>query len=186
MNIGINKTRVALLEVLKEMGADIKLSNVINEYEPCADISIRASKLKGITLNPKLVPNLIDELPVLFIAASLAEGQTIIRGAEELREKESDRLEAMSNSLKLLGVKFKIYDDGIDIQGLNQEVNISNSGMPFEASRINSFGDHRIAMTSAIACTRANEKSYIEDTKNVTTSFPNFLEICEEVGLDIK
>ncbi len=74
----------------------------------------------------------------------------------------------------------------IDIQGLNQEVNISNSGMPFEASRINSFGDHRIAMTSAIACTRASEKSYIEDTKNVTTSFPNFLEICEEVGLDIK
>jgi len=186
MNIGINKTRIALLEVLKGMGADIRLSNVINEYEPCADISIRASKLKGITLNPKLVPNLIDELPVLFIAASLAEGETIIRGAEELREKESDRLEAMSNSLKLLGVKFKIYDDGIDIQGLNQEVHTSNSGMPFEASRINSFGDHRIAMTSAIACTRANGKSYIEDTKNVTTSFPNFLEICEEVGLDIK
>jgi len=174
------------LEVLKGMGADIKLSNVINEYEPCADISIRASKLKGITLNPKLVPNLIDELPVLFIAASLAEGETIIRGAEELREKESDRLEAMSNSLKLLGVKFKIYDDGIDIQGLNQEVHTSNSGMPFEASRINSFGDHRIAMTSAVACTRANGKSYIEDTKNVSTSFPNFLEICEEVGLDIK
>ena len=74
MNIGINKTRIALLEALKEMGADIKLSNVINEYEPCADISIKASKLKGITLNPKLIPNLIDELPVLFIAASLAEG----------------------------------------------------------------------------------------------------------------
>ena len=186
MNIGINKTRIALLEVLKEMGADIKLSNVINEYEPCADISIRASKLKGIALNPKLVPNLIDELPVLFIAASLAKGETIIRGAEELREKESDRLEAMSNSLKLLGVKFKNFDDGINIQGLNPEVNTSNSGMPFKASHINSFGDHRIAMTSAIACTRANGKSYIEDTKNVTTSFPNFLEICEEVGLDIK
>ncbi len=186
MNIGINKTRIALLEALKEMGADIKLSNVINEYEPCADISIKASKLKGITLNPKLIPNLIDELPVLFIAASLAEGQTIIRGAEELREKESDRLEAMSNSLKMLRVKFKMYDDGIDIQGLNQEVHTSNSGMPFMASRINSFGDHRIAMTSAIACTRANDRSYIEDTENVTTSFPNFLEICEEVGLDIK
>ena len=186
MNIGINKTRIALLEALKEMGADIKLSNVINEYEPCADISIKASKLKGITLNPKLIPNLIDELPVLFIAASLAEGQTIIRGAEELREKESDRLEAMSNSLKMLRVKFKMYDDGIDIQGLNQEVHTSNSGMPFMASRINSFGDHRIAMTSAIACTRANDRSFIEDTENVTTSFPNFLEICEEVGLDIK
>ena len=186
MNIGINKTRIALLEALKEMGADIKLSNVINEYEPCADISIKASKLKGITLNPKLIPNLIDELPVLFIAASLAEGQTIIRGAEELREKESDRLEAMSNSLKMLRVKFKMYDDGIDIQGLNQEVHTPNSGMPFMASRINSFGDHRIAMTSAIACTRANDRSFIEDTENVTTSFPNFLEICEEVGLDIK
>ena len=174
------------IQAMKEMGADIKLSNLINEYEPCADISIRASKLKGITLNPKLVPNIIDELPVFFIAASLAEGKTIIRGAEELREKESDRLEAMSNSLKLLGVKFKIYDDGIDIQGLNQEINTSNSRMPFEASHINSFGDHRIAMTSAIACTRANGKSYIEDSANVTTSFPNFLEICEKVGLDIK
>ena len=186
INIGINKTRIALLEVLKEMGADIRLSNVTKEHEPCADISIRASRLKGITLNPKLVPNLIDELPVFFIAASLAEGQTVIRGAEELREKESDRLEAMSNSLKLLGVKFKLYDDGIDIQGLNQDIKTSNSGMPFVASRINSFGDHRIAMTSAIACTRANDRSYIEDTENVTTSFPNFLEICEEVGLDIK
>jgi len=186
INIGINKTRIALLEVLQEMGADIKLSNIIKDYEPCADISIRASRLKGITLNPKLVPNLIDELPVFFIAASLAEGQTVIRGVEELKEKESDRLEAMSNSLKLLGVKFKLYDDGIDIQGLNQDVKTSNSGMPFVASRINSFGDHRIAMTSAIACTRANDRSYIEDTENVTTSFPNFLEICEEVGLDIK
>ena len=185
-NVGINKTRIALLEVLKEMGADIKLSNVTHEFEPSADISIRTSKLNGINLNPELVPNLIDELPVLFIAASLAEGQTFIRGAEELREKESDRLETMANSLKSLGVKFKIYDDGIDIQGLNQELNTSNSVMPFKAAHINSFGDHRIAMASAIACTRANDKSYIEDAYNVTTSFPNFLEICEEVGLDIK
>lgn len=185
-NVGINKTRIALLEVLKEMGADIKLSNVTLEFEPSADISIRTSKLNGINLNPELVPNLMDELPVLFIAASLAKGQTFIRGAEELREKESDRLETMANSLESLGVKFKIYDDGIDIQGLNQELNTSNSVMPFKAAHINSFGDHRIAMASAIACTRANDKSYIEDANNVTTSFPNFLEICEEVGLDIK
>ena len=81
---------------------------------------------------------------------------------------------------------YKRQDDGIDIQGLNQDVKTWNSGLPFVASRINSFGDHRIAMTSAIACTRANDRSFIEDTENVTTSFPNFLEICEEVGLDIK
>ena len=163
-NIGINKTRTALIDVLKEMGADIELSNVIKEYEHRADISVKTSKLNGIRLNPKLVPNLIDEMPVLFIAASLAKGQTFIRGAKELRNKESDRLEVMASSLKSLGVSFKTYDDGIDIQGLDQEFN--NFEMPFRATRINSFGDHRIAMASAIACTRANHKSYIEDTKN--------------------
>ena len=132
MNIGINKTRIALLKVLKEMGADIKLSNLINEYEPCADISVRASELKGITLDPKLVPNLIDEMPVLFIAAALAEGTTRIREAEELRFKESDRLEAMARTLDLFGVKNKIFEDGIDIEGVDQ----SEKNLPFNSAEI--------------------------------------------------
>jgi len=184
-NIGINPTRIALLDVLQEMGANISLSNSPDEYEPCADITVRASKLKGVELDSDLIPNLIDELPVLFIAAALAEGQTNIKGAEELRTKESDRLEAMSNSLKGLGVHFKEYDDGIRIEGLNQAFNTSNAGMPFKATSIDSYGDHRIAMASAIACTRAKSESIIKNTKNVVTSFPNFLDVCKEVGIDI-
>jgi 3-phosphoshikimate 1-carboxyvinyltransferase len=167
------------------MGANISLSNSPDEYEPCADITVRASKLKGVELDSDLIPNLIDELPVLFIAAALAEGQTIITGAEELRTKESDRLEAMSNSLKGLGVHFKEYDDGIRIEGLNQAFNTSNASMPFQATSIDSYGDHRIAMASAIACTRAKSESIIKNTKNVVTSFPNFLDVCKEVGIDI-
>ena len=184
-NIGINPTRIALLDVLQEMGANISLSNSPDEYEPCADITVRASKLKGVELDSDLIPNLIDELPVLFIAAALAEGQTNIKGAEELRTKESDRLEAMSNSLKGLGVHFKEYDDGIRIEGLNQAFNTSNASMPFQATSIDSYGDHRIAMASAIACTRAKSESIIKNTKNVVTSFPNFLDVCKEVGIDI-
>jgi len=184
-NIGINPTRIALLDVLQEMGANILLSNLPDEYEPCADITVRTSRLKGVELDSDLIPNLIDELPVLFIAAALAEGQTNIKGAEELRTKESDRLKAMSNSLKGLGVHFKEYDDGIRIEGLNQAFNTSNAGMPFKAASIDSYGDHRIAMASAIACTRAKSESIIKNTKNVVTSFPNFLDVCKEVGINI-
>jgi len=184
-NVGINPTRTALLEVLQGMGANIKLSNVIDEYEPSADLQIKFSKLKGIELDPKLIPNLIDELPVLFVAASLAEGKTKIRGAEELRAKESDRLEAMSNSLNKLGVSFDECPDGIDIQGLNQEFYSSNSNLPFKAAVINSFDDHRIAMASAIACTRAPNQSKVEDVDNVITSFPNFLDTCRRIGMEI-
>jgi 3-phosphoshikimate 1-carboxyvinyltransferase len=184
-NVGINPTRTALLEVLQGMGANIKLSNIIDEYEPSADLQIKFSKLKGIELDPKLIPNLIDELPVLFVAASLAEGKTKIRGAEELRAKESDRLEAMSNSLNKLGVSFDECPDGIDIQGLNQEFYSSNSNLPFKAAVINSFDDHRIAMASAIACTRAPNQSKVEDVDNVITSFPNFLDTCRRIGMEI-
>ena len=185
-NVGLNPSRTALLGVLKEMGADISISNFSDDYEPWGDLKIKSSRLKGISLNPSLIPNLIDELPVLFVAAALAEGKTSITGAAELRAKESDRLEAMASTLEQLGVKFKLFEDAIDIQGLNQEIHIGNSSLPFKSSVINSFGDHRIAMASAIACTRAEGESLIQDTQNVVTSFPNFLDISNKVGLDIK
>ena len=179
MNIGINKTRIALLKVLKEMGADIKLSNLINEYEPCADISIRASELKGITLDPKLVPNLIDEMPVLFIAAALAEGTTSVRGAEELRFKESDRLESMARTLNLFGVKHKIFEDGIDIEGVNQ----SEKDLPFNSAEIDSFGDHRIAMASVIGALRSKDSCKIKNCSNISTSFPGFIDLSNRIGI---
>ena len=182
MNIGINKTRIALLEVLIEMGADIKLSNVIHEYEHCADISIRASDLKGITLNPKLVPNLIDEMPVLFIAAALAEGTTRIRGAEELRFKESDRLESMAKTLNLFGVKHKIFEDGIDIKGVDQ----FETDLPFNSGEIDSFGDHRIAMASIIGALRSKGSCKVKNCNNISTSFPGFINLSNRIGITLE
>jgi 3-phosphoshikimate 1-carboxyvinyltransferase len=185
-NVGLNPSRTALLGVLKEMGADISISNSSDDYEPCGDLTIKSSRLKGISLNPLLIPNLIDELPVLFVAAALAEGKTSITGAAELRAKESDRLEAMASSLEKLGVTFKLFEDAIDIQGLNQNFYTSNASLPFKSAVINSFGDHRIAMASAVACTRAEGESVIQDTQNVVTSFPNFLDVSNKIGLDIR
>ena len=179
MNIGINKTRIALLKVLKEMGADIKLSNLINEYEPCADISVRTSELKGFTLDPKLVPNLIDEMPVLFIASALAEGTTSIRGAQELRFKESDRLEVMARTLNLFGVKHKIFEDGIDIEGVDQ----SEKDLPFNSAVIDSFGDHRIAMASIIGALRSKGSCKIKNCSNIRTSFPGFIDLSKRIGI---
>ena len=179
MNIGINKTRIALLKVLKEMGADIKLSNLVNEYEPCADISIRTSKLKGITLDPKLVPNLIDEMPVLFIASALAEGTTRIRGAQELRFKESDRLESMARTLNLFGVKHKIFEDGIDIEGVDQ----SEKDLPFNSAEIDSLGDHRVAMASIIGALRSKDSCKVKNCSNISTSFPGFIDLSNRIGI---
>ena len=179
IKVGVNKTRIALLKVLKDMGADIKLSNEFNEYEPFADISIRASKLKGISLNPKLVPNLIDEMPVLFIAAALADGITKIRGAEELKFKESDRLEAMARTLSLFGAKHKLFKDGIDIEGINQ----SEKDLPFKPAEIDSCGDHRIAMASVIGALRSQGTCKIKNCNNIGTSFPDFLDVSSKVGI---
>ena len=115
----------------------------------------------------------------------MTSGEPTPHGTPELRAKESDRLEAMSNSLNRLGVSFDECADGIDIQGLNQEYYSSNRNLPFKAAIINSFDDHRIAMASAIACTRAPNESKVEDVDNVITSFPNFLDTCRRIGMEI-
>lgn len=173
-NVGINSSRTAFLKVLIEMGADIKINNVKDDFEKTADILVRTSELKALVLDEDLVPNLIDELPILFIAASFANGKTIIRGAEELRAKESDRLEAMSDSLGNLGVEFKNYRDGIDIFGKGN----------FKSSvTIDSFGDHRIAMASSIACCMLDGANTIKNVENIQTSFPGFIETCNFLGL---
>ena len=173
-NIGINSSRTAFLKVLIEMGANIKIKNIKDDYEKTADIEIKSSNLEAIVLDEELVPNLIDELPILFIAAAFASGKTIIRGVEELKTKESDRLEAMSNSLGILGVEAKTYSDGIDINGkssLNSSVTID------------SFGDHRIAMASSIACSMLEGENIIKNIENIQTSFPKFTETCNYLGI---
>ena len=178
-NVGVNPTRIGFLHALKHMGANIELQNEIDSFEPTADILVKTSNLKGITLNTNLVANMIDEMPAFFIAASLAEGTTKVKDAKELRAKESDRLQSMSEVLDSFGVKFKLKDDGIIINGLGKEGT-------FKASEINSFGDHRIAMASSIGSLRADGESTIIDCLNVNTSFPNFVDVCNQVGIDIK
>ncbi|URQ66842.1 3-phosphoshikimate 1-carboxyvinyltransferase [SAR86 cluster bacterium] len=180
-NVGMNETRIALLNAFQEMGAEIDIFNKTGEFEPRADLKVKFSKLKGINLDTKLVPNLIDELPAFFVAAAMSSGSTAVRDAEELRNKESDRLEAMGEVLRSLGVDFKMYQDGIDINGLDE----NNTLSPYKGGIIESFGDHRIAMSSAIACSFFDQESLILNTDNVNTSFPAFLKIADQVGLDI-
>ncbi len=178
-NVGINKTRIGLLHALKHMGANIQLLNQTESIEPTADISVKSSNLKGITLDTNLVANMIDELPVFFIAAALSDGITIVKDAKELRTKESDRLQAMAEALSSFGVKYDLEEDGIKIYGLGPK-GVLNS------NNINSYGDHRIAMASAIGSLRCENKTNVLDCINVNTSFPNFIEICKEIGIEIE
>tara|TARA_Y100001970_G_scaffold219769_1_gene269715 strand:+ start:1311 stop:2627 length:1317 start_codon:yes stop_codon:yes gene_type:complete len=178
-NVGVNPTRIGFLHALRHMGANIELQNKIDSFEPTADILVRTSNLKGITLNTNLVANMIDEMPAFFIAASLAEGTTKVKEAEELRTKESDRLQVMSEALDSFGVKFQLEGDGITINGLGKRGT-------FKAGEINSYGDHRIAMASSVGSLRSNGEVSVLDCSNVNTSFPNFLDTCKEVGINIE
>jgi 3-phosphoshikimate 1-carboxyvinyltransferase len=143
--------------------------------EPIADIDIQASRLKGITVPEALVPLSIDEFPVFFIAAACAEGETLVRGAHELRVKESDRLAVMAEGLARLGVEHELLPDGIWIRG----------GSGFSGGVIDSHGDHRIAMAFAMASVRAAGPLEIRDVANVATSFPGFPQIARSAGLQI-
>ena len=177
-NVGVNKTRIGFLHALRHMGANIEILNEVNEFEPTADILVKTSNLKGITLNTDLVANMIDEMPAFFIAAALAEGVTKVKDAKELRTKESDRLQAMANALEAFGVKYHLSQDDIEIYGLGSE------GV-LKSAEINSFGDHRIAMASAIGSLRSDSETKILDCENVKTSFPNFVDTCKQIGINI-
>jgi len=175
-NVGVNPTRTGLLQLLLQMGADIKVKNHGDAAEPIADIEIRKSRLKGITVSEDLVPLSIDEFPVFFVAAACAEGETLVRGAEELRVKETDRLAAMADGLTVLGVENKLHPDGLWIRG----------GNGFGGGTVDSRGDHRIAMSFAVASLRAKGEIEIQDVANVATSFPGFVELSRSVGLHIQ
>jgi len=181
-NVGINPTRTGLLELLLQMGADIKVHAHPNGApdgtigEPIADLEVRKSRLKGIQVSESLVPLSIDEFPVFFIAAACAEGETLVRGAEELRVKETDRLAAMADGLTVLGVDNRLYPDGLWIRG----------GDGFKGGTVDSRSDHRIAMSFAVASLRAREEIEILDIANVATSFPGFVDIACAAGLRIE
>ncbi len=145
-----------------------------------ADIRIRYAPLKGIDIPEEQVPLAIDEFPALFIAAANADGVTRLRGAEELRVKESDRIQAMADGLAVLGVQHTVVDDGIDIVGNGDAQKASYGG-----GRVDSLGDHRIAMAFAISSLRASAEIVIEDCANVATSFPDFVELATRIGMGV-
>lgn len=175
-HVGINPTRTGVIDILKLMGANIEVLNErIVGGEPVADLHVRHSQLKGIDIPEALVPLAIDEFPVLFVAAACAEGQTRLTGAEELRVKESDRIQVMADGLKILGVNAETTPDGMVIQG----------GNPIGGGTIESHGDHRIAMAFSIAGLRASAPITILDCLNVNTSFPEFKDLVKRLGLGI-
>jgi 3-phosphoshikimate 1-carboxyvinyltransferase len=179
-NVGLNATRIGLLEVLRSMGGDIEILNPRESgAEPVADLLVHASALHGVEMPAALVPLAIDELPVLFVAAACADGETVVTGAEELRVKESDRIAAMSAGLTSLGVVHSVLPDGMRIEGRGE-------GPAFGGGEIDSFGDHRIAMSFAVASLRAAKTISIRDVANVATSFPGFVGLARSVGLDIR
>ena len=179
-NVGLNPTRTGLLDILRSMGGRIDILNARQSgAEPVADLRIRASSLQGVRVGRDLVSLAIDELPVLFIAAACARGETWVSGAEELRVKESDRIAAMSAGLTTLGVTHSPLPDGMRIEGRSE-------GAAFGEGEIDSFGDHRIAMSFAIASLRAAGAITIRDVANVATSFPNFVDLAQSVGLTIR
>lgn len=174
-HVGINPTRVGVINILKAMGGNLE---VFNEREiggePVADIRVRSAQLKGINIPEDQVPLAIDEFPALFIAAACAEGTTVLTGAEELRVKESDRIQVMADGLAILGISAEPTPDGIVIQGGQ-----------LGSGEVVSHGDHRIAMSFAMAGLRANGPIVIRDCANVATSFPDFLGLAKRCGLAI-
>ncbi|WP_018875462.1 MULTISPECIES: 3-phosphoshikimate 1-carboxyvinyltransferase [unclassified Thioalkalivibrio] len=176
-HVGINPTRTGVIDILRLMGAEIR---ILNEREaggePVADLEVEAAPLKGIQIPEHLVPLAIDEFPAIFVAAACAEGETVLTGAEELRVKESDRIQVMADGLAALGVDCAVQPDGIRIRG----------GDGFTGGEINSHGDHRIAMSFAMAGLRATAPIRIHDCANVGTSFPGFVALAREAGLQLE
>lgn len=167
-DVGINQTRSYLLDVLKKMNANIEIKNErIKNNEKIADIISCSSKLKSVNVKKEAIPNIIDEIPILCVAAAFADGITTIRGAKELRLKESDRIKSISNEFKKAGIIVKEYSDGLEIHG-------SHDAEIKHPARLKSYGDHRIAMSLAIMALKGNCKISICNTKCVDTSFPGF------------
>ena len=175
-SVGVNATRTGLLDVLWSMGAWIELENLrLFGKEEVADIKVRGSgRLSGITVNPELIPTMVDEIPVLAVVAAAARGVTVLSGCEELRVKESDRIHAMAKGLKRLGIKVQETADGMIIEGGQ-----------IQGGTVESFGDHRIAMAFAVAGSIARSQVEVIDCDCVNTSFPGFLSVAVDCGMVI-
>ncbi len=180
-NVGMNPSRTGVLLALQKMGADIEVRNQrLESGEPCADLKIKKSILRGVELSGAIIPNIIDEIPIISIAAAFAEGETVIRDAAELRVKESDRLNAVSEGFTKLGVAHKNFEDGMSIMGSSNPLLIDQS------ISIESYEDHRIAMSFLIAGLKCSKPITIKDCKNIFTSFPDFIELISSVGYKLE
>jgi 3-phosphoshikimate 1-carboxyvinyltransferase len=174
--VGMNPRRTGLLQVLRTMGADIVESNASEEGgEPVADLRVRHAPLHGIEVPAEYVPDMIDEFPALFVAAACAEGTTVVRGAAELRVKESDRIATMAEGLRVLGIRVDETPDGASIHGGT-----------LRGGEVDSHGDHRIAMAFAAAAQRAQGEGRIGDVANVATSFPGFDALARSCGFGLR
>ena len=175
-HVGVNPTRTGAIDILRLMGANIELINQRQAGgEPVADIRVRHAELRGIEIPVELVPLAIDEFPVLFVAAANARGVTVLRGAEELRVKESDRIQVMADGLRALGIGAEPAAEGMRV-----------TGGRYGGGVVDSHGDHRVAMAFAIAALRAGAPITITDCSNVATSFPGFVELADSAGVKIK
>lgn len=177
-NVGLNPTRAGIVTVLRQMGADIEeLDPREVGGEPVADLRIRHAPLKGIEVDPAIVPSMVDEFPVLFVAAALAQGTTVTRGLEELRVKESDRLSTMAAALTAAGASVEEREDGLTIHGTGGEFLRGTASSP-----IKTHLDHRIAMSMAVAGLASRDGVQIDDTAPIATSFPTFMDLLERTS----
>jgi prephenate dehydrogenase/3-phosphoshikimate 1-carboxyvinyltransferase len=174
--VGINPTRTGIIEILRLMGADLRVEEPgIEGTEPVATLVATPSRLQGIEIPTALVSLAIDELPLIFALAACAEGETLIRGADELRHKESDRIGMMVKNLRELGIEVEEFDDGARIVGGQ-----------LRGGTVDSAGDHRIAMAFTVAAMCAEGSITVLDTANVATSFPDFVPLMQSLGLQVE
>ena len=171
-NVGVNPTRTGILDVLHEMGADISISNFHDDAEPVCDLTVKHSMLRGVEIGGSIIPRLIDELPVIAVAAAYAEGETVIRDAQELKVKDSNRIAAMVTELKKAGVDAEETDDGMIIRGGKRP-----HGAAFET-----YKDHRIAMSLAVLALAARSACRIDEPEVVAISYPDFFHTLERLG----
>ena len=171
LSVGMNPTRTGLLDILRQMGAHIEVLNPREEAgEPVADLRVRSMPLRGVQIGPEQIPQTIDEFPILCVAAAVADGETVITGAEELRVKESDRIATMATELRAMGARIEERPDGMVIQGLGRK----GANGTLTGATCASHGDHRVAMSVAIGALTAAQPTQIQGTACIETSFPNF------------
>ncbi|MGM9987504.1 MAG: 3-phosphoshikimate 1-carboxyvinyltransferase [Bacillaceae bacterium] len=171
-NVGLNETRAGIIEVLMKMGANLTIKDERNaDFEPAGDIEVKSAALKGIEVGGEIIPRLIDEIPIIALAATQASGKTIIKDAQELKVKETNRIQTVVDELTKMGAKIEATEDGMIVHGPT----------PLHGAVVNSHGDHRIGMMLAVAALLATGETVIENAEAVSVSFPNFFEILQQL-----